>query len=178
MKKINLTNYSYNNGKYTVHLGHDAIKTFTSERDCKKYLADVSAFLTQIAYSLQNIHKEVFCHYVNNWAYFDNDKKTGKVTLFNNDRTAQARLNDVQKHFNLLVDRCQYSSGNVFSFRHLNIICDCLTDVMQILTWLQDQRASRRELYTYNEIITRIQLIKYSINNYSNPNNVLLKIAA
>src|ERR1035437_5735220 len=117
MKEIKLKNFAKSRKKYIVNFGNGATKEFSDKRLCESFLYGASNFLTAKLHELYQLNIELINCYHENWFYTENGR-TKKNNLWLFEQNSKEYLNEIEKLFNIAVQRSSWENGNHFIFIH------------------------------------------------------------
>lgn len=170
MKQIKLVGIAREtNGIYSVYLGNKTHHTFSSRKKAQRFLSVTNQFLTKKLYEIRAIYIEAWIKYQNNWGYFEHDKPTMCAQLRQMQRGCEEIFKTCEDHFNIIIERDDWTNGNYFAFRNLHTVCANLKDAVIMLNRITRKRSSTFELYAFDNLFVRICGVEKEIKEYSSP---------
>lgn len=155
--------------KYKVILGNGIIRTFTSLSDSKKFLSQVSRFLSYKMHECNTLYTDVFTQYRRAWFYFDHNKPGGRdrSNMLDKDRLCQSNITQIADIFNILYKRSDWGNGNHFVFVHFANITRMLLEITDVLAFVYENKSAAAVQYEIEILTTKIKYCRRTIDNYT-----------
>lgn len=168
MKKITLKNITppdpdsvyRDRKKYTVSLGNGYQQAFSDYKKARSLLHRTSEFLTGKLSELNEIYTMAFSWWRANWMYFS----TAEFNIIS--QRINARIQQIGRSFELVVERCGWRNGNHFAFGWLQQIASELTEIFLWLIDFMDVKGRRAELYFLQSVVKRIRGIREELDRW------------
>lgn len=167
MKHIKINKYHKINDAYVVYLGNGTVHKFKQERQAKRFLSVTSTFLTKTMYDLRYIYSQIELQYNRNWAYFYHDKKSMSSKKSLDDNFCKGTIRLIQDEFDLIVERCEFTNGNYFSFQKLILIIKESKRIVHTLDKVHKSKSNAVDRYEYDALFDRLTFLESKLNNYN-----------
>lgn len=167
MKKVCITHIAKEQENYVVYLGNGTIHSFSSTRLAKKFLAETNEFLTQTLYEARTVFMDTWNKYQSAWGFFMHNKKSMSSKMSMDDQSCRSLLTQVEKSFNMIIERGHFPNGNYFVFSHLFFAISSQKRILKVLNEMYASRSITTEIYACNNLYKRLMNLEGDVKNYS-----------
>lgn len=136
---------------YSVYL-NGSLEYFASEKNAKAYLAETNKKLNELLLELNYIYISALTQYRTIVFYM----KENRIPVY---------IAGIEKSFDLVIKRSQYTNGNHFTFKHLENISDMLLQMLSIIKRINDEKKYFPSVTAIRMLIKRIQELQEIIHN-------------
>lgn len=150
--------------QYQVFLGNGAKCYFTNKKDAKQFVAETNRFLNDRIHEINYMYGLVFNEYRAIWFFLHDTDKTkiiGKKII--------EALNMVDVYLNNAVNRSKTINGNHFTFKNVYGVIENLTDILNLINQVLEQRKYFRDLKRCKTFTRQLNFVKTELDNFGIP---------
>ena len=147
---------------YSVFLGNETKRYFSSIKDARAFLANTNRFLNDRVHELNYFYGVVFSEYRGIWFFLN----TGVLT----EKKINYCFEAVNTAFKLACGRSQSANGNYFTFKHIFAIIDGLCNACKLILECLEEKKYYSDVKRVRGFYRQIQFIRNDLNNYGKEN--------
>jgi len=147
--------------KHSVYLGNGVTRYFADRKKADRFLSETNRFLNEKIFEVNMLYVDVFSEYRRVW--FVIMGKRDELCA----ESMVAQLHQVERTFNLMINRAGFTNGNHFVFKYFIDILNILTSICESIAGIYRSKKNYPDAHHIAVIEKRIDGVRKQIEGYA-----------